>query len=331
MNGARSWMGRIFAGVAVAILCYAVLVALTGWRDLSRQLGAFPLRYLPLLLAFSLSNYGLRFLRWEILLRRLDVRIPLRDSAAIFFASFIMVITPGKVGEAFKAGFLWERHGLSPARGLPVVLAERLFDFLAVFLLACGGLFFWHGTLSGMSTAILIASLLPLLLVVLRSTRVRSWLLRRASRAAYFQRHQLGLTDALEALARLLGGRRALPAVLLLSCAAWAAECLSMWLVSRGCAAPLPLADAIFIYAAGTLVGSLSFLPGGLGGTEGTIIWLLTESGVAAATSVTIALVVRVATLWLALLIGLGVFLAFRRLFLAGRNPSAAGTSSPGL
>jgi uncharacterized protein (TIRG00374 family) len=329
MNGARSWMGRIFAGVALAILCYAVLVALTGWSDLTRQLGAFPLRYVPFLLAFSLSNYGLRFLRWEILLRRLDVRIPLRDSAAIFFATFIMVITPGKIGEAFKAGFLWERHGLSLARGLPVVLAERLFDFLAVFLLACGGLLFWRGTLSGMSTAILVASLLPLLLVALRSHRVRSWLLRRASRASYFQRHQVVLADATEALARLLGGRP-LPAVLLLSCAAWAAECLSLWLVSRGCAAPLPLADAFFIYAAGTLVGSLSFLPGGLGGTEGTIIWLLTESGVTATASVTVALVVRVATLWLALLIGLGVFLAFRRLFLAGRSAPAAGPSSSG-
>jgi uncharacterized protein (TIRG00374 family) len=102
-----------------------------------------------------------------------------------------------------------------------------------------------------------------------------------------------------------------------------------MWLVCRGCAAPLPPADAIFIYAAGTLVGSLSFLPGGLGGTEGTIIWLLTESGVAAGTSVTIALVVRLATLWLALLIGLGVFLIFRGLFLAGREQSAEGTASP--
>jgi uncharacterized protein (TIRG00374 family) len=328
MDGARSWMGRIFAGVAIAILCYAVLVALTGWHDLSRELAAFPLRYVPFLLGLSLSNYWLRFLRWEIFLRRLEVKIPRRESAAIFFATFIMVITPGKVGEAFKAGFLWERHGLSPARGLPVVLAERLFDFLAVFLLACGGLLFWRGTLSGLSTAILVASLLPLLLVVLRSTRVRTWLLQRASRAAYFQRHQVVLGDAMEALARLLGGR-ALPGVLLLSCAAWAAECLSMWLVCRGCAAPLPPADAIFIYAAGTLVGSLSFLPGGLGGTEGTIIWLLTESGVAAGTSVTIALVVRLATLWLALLIGLGVFLIFRGLFLAGREQSAEGTASP--
>ena len=125
----------------------------------------------------------------------------------------------------------------------------------------------------------------------------------------------MALEDALEALSRLLGSRTVLGA-LSLSCVAWAAECLSLWLVCRGCAAPLPLADSFFVYAAGTLVGSLSFLPGGLVGTEGTIIWLLGSAGVASGTAVTIAVIVRLATLWLAVLIGFLVFMGCRRRFL---------------
>jgi uncharacterized protein (TIRG00374 family) len=77
----------------------------------------------------------------------------------------------------------------------------------------------------------------------------------------------------------------------------------------------LPTGQAIFVYAAGTLAGSLSFLPGGLGGTEAVLIWLLHSVAMPRAAAATAALVVRLFTLWLAVAVGLGFFVAFRHLF----------------
>jgi len=52
-------------------------------------------------------------------------------------------------------------------------------------------------------------------------------------------------------------------------------------------------------------VGALSFLPGGLGSTEATMVGLLATQGVALPVAVVATGVVRVTTLWFAICLGL--------------------------
>ena len=261
-------------------------------------------------------------MRWELYRHRLSIRIARSESLALFLATFAMVITPGKLGEVYKAGYLLERHRVPLSTGLPILIAERIFDFLAVLLLTGLGLSAWRGPLASLKLSLAVAALVPIALMALRSNWTRRRLLYYAGRSPYLQRHGTGVTQGLEQLAALTGIRISL-AALALSVLAWAAECGSLWLVCRTVAAPIRPADAAFIYAAATLAGSLFFLPGGLGGTEGTLILLLTQIGLASRTAVTASLVVRLATLWLAVAIGLLVFAFARRLFLA-RSPAAA-------
>ena len=77
----------------------------------------------------------------------------------------------------------------------------------------------------------------------------------------------------------------------------------------------LELRAATFIYAAMTIAGALSFLPGGLGVTEAGMLALLVKFGVgltrgsaAAATFVT-----RACTLWFAVAIGLPALALYAR------------------
>jgi uncharacterized protein (TIRG00374 family) len=118
------------------------------------------------------------------------------------------------------------------------------------------------------------------------------------------------------------------PARLIVSTAfalpAWGAECLGFALIVGGFpGASVPLGLAIVIYAATTIAGALSFLPGGLGVTEGAMTVLLARSatGVDRATALDATLLTRLATLWFAVLLGLG-FLAAARAKIA-RRPRA--------
>ncbi len=262
----------------------------------------------------SLANYGLRFWRWEIFLRSLEIRIPCRDSLRLYFSTYLMVITPGKIGEVFKAGILRERYGIQLSLGLPVVLAERIFDFLAVLILAVIGVFSWPGSLTGLTTGLVAASCIPVLLVLFQSHGVRRRLVRRVANSPLLSRHQVGISETSETLSSLLGLRVGSFA-LLLTTAAWLCEGLGLWLVCSGLDFSLPVGQALFVYGAATIVGSLSFLPGGLGSTEAVTIWLLETLQMTRATAATAALLVRLLTLWLAVLVGLIVFLFSRHLF----------------
>ncbi|MHB8078261.1 MAG: lysylphosphatidylglycerol synthase transmembrane domain-containing protein [Candidatus Krumholzibacteriia bacterium] len=324
-----SRLGKAFVVVAGAALLYLLITLTAGWSDTRRALSHLPLSLIPILVALSLFNYALRFWRWEIYRRRLRVPLATGESLALFLATFAMVVTPGKVGEVYKAGYLREKHQVPLSTGIPILIAERVLDFLAILALAAAGLAAWQGPLAGLRPSLAIAALILLLLLALRSRRLQARLLTRATRTPRLAACRPALGDALDALQR-LSTARVTALAFLLSLLAWTAECLSLWFVCDSLGAPVAPLTAAFVYAVATLAGSLIFLPGGLGGTEGTIIFLLGAAGLATGVAVAAALVVRLATLWLAVAIGVGVFLGRRRQFLE-RPPTAAAPDAPRL
>jgi uncharacterized protein (TIRG00374 family) len=198
---------------------------------------------------------------------------------------------------------------------VPIVLAERVYDFLAVLLLAAAGLSVWPGPLVGLGGGLVAAASVPVLLALFQVRPIRERLLARLASRPQLARFRDGLEGAATSLGRLLGPANAAWAVTL-STAAWACECVGLWLVCRGLGLDVPLGQAFFIYAAGTLVGSLSFLPGGLGGTEATIVWLLGKVAVAGPPALAAAIIIRIFTLWLAVAVGLAFWVPSRRLLL---------------
>jgi glycosyltransferase 2 family protein len=67
----------------------------------------------------------------------------------------------------------------------------------------------------------------------------------------------------------------------------------------------VPGAQAMGIYAVSLLAGALSFVPGGIGTTEGVMALLLAGLGAGAATLVAAPLISRLTTLWFAVALGL--------------------------
>ena len=98
---------------------------------------------------------------------------------------------------------------------------------------------------------------------------------------------------------------------LALGVVAWFAEGLGFWWLLLALDHPLPLSTAVFIYAFAMLVGALSFLPGGLGGSEAAMVALLSLNGFPEASAVSATLICRLATLWFA--VGLGALFLGRR------------------
>ncbi len=315
----RHILTRSFLVVILTLALYATGAVVYGWQGIRARMEGIPPLFLAGVALLSLANYGMRFWRWEFFLRRLSARIPTGSSLAIYFSAYVMVITPGKVGEVFKAGILKDRYDISLAVGLPVILAERIYDFLGVLILATGGILFWPGSLSGLTTGLVAAALLPALLLLLRNDRLRRLLLEKLGRSPVLARKGIALEVALENFGSLLQpGAGA--GILLLSVFSWLCEGVGFLMVCRGLGLELDPGEAVFIYAAGTIVGSLSFLPGGLGGTEATIIWLLGILGAAGTAAASAAILIRVFTLWLAVLLGFAVFIPTRKLLLGARR-----------
>ena len=86
---------------------------------------------------------------------------------------------------------------------------------------------------------------------------------------------------------------------------AWLAEGAALWFVLQGLNAPASFGSAVSIYAAATLLGALTLLPGGLVGTEGSMIALLQQLDLSSAEASVATIIIRICTLWFA--VGIGI------------------------
>ena len=76
----------------------------------------------------------------------------------------------------------------------------------------------------------------------------------------------------------------------------------------------MPILKAVSIYAVSTLVGAATTLPGGLIGTEGSMLALLQQSGMVKSAASASTVLVRFITLWFAVAIGVVALIVLRRI-----------------
>lgn len=290
-----------------ALLGALVFAALALYSDLPKMQAAarsFELNAFLWGLLLAAVNYLLRIVRWNRYLQALDIHVPRVESGLIFLSGFVMSVTPGKVGEVFKSLLLHESRQVPFVRSAPIVIAERLTDLVALVLLtALGCLAFPSGPAVAAAGAVVVGAM-----VLLVSHRgLAEWALSLWSRLPLIGASAKRLREAYESLHRLT---RVGPMVsgTLLACVAWGMECGSLYLIARGFeGVELDLASATFAYAASTIVGALAMMPGGLGVTEVGMTGLLQTLGspsVTPAIASATTIMVRVATLWFAVLVG---------------------------
>jgi uncharacterized protein (TIRG00374 family) len=104
---------------------------------------------------------------------------------------------------------------------------------------------------------------------------------------------------------------------------AWLSEGVGLWIVLRGLDADLSLVRAISIYATASLVGALIMLPGGVVGTEGSMVGLLRSLDLTRTDASAATIIIRLCTLWFAVVLGLAT-LGFFYWFVLRAKPGLA-------
>ncbi len=275
--------------VLVAALAVAVGLGLGLYADFGRlgdELAGFRWELFPLALALTALNYLLRFWRWQRYLARLEIDVPAGRSFAIFLAGLSGTITPAKLGEVLKCALLKRSFGVPVRRSVPIVLAERVTDATGVVALAVVG---GAGTNRWPVLVLAVVGVAAIVLVV------RSPLLERFA----------GLGEAPGA-ARALLETPLLVGMTAVSAVSWFFECLAAYVCVSGLGLDLSLGDTIVVFSLGSLAGALSLLPGGLGVAETSMTGLMQVLGdVPRAAAVAATVLIRLATLWFAVLLGL--------------------------
>jgi len=299
-------VGRLERAAVLGVLAFVLVLVgaavLAGGHGALVALRAVPRSVFGIMLAMSAFNYLMRALRWLLFSRAIGIIVPARLNALYYVAGFAMTATPGKLGEALRLWLLRRAHGCGYADTAGLLIADRLWDAVAMAAVLCGSVawmaqYLWASlAASALVSGIALLCLKPSLLlgaVGLAASRVPG---RRRMFAAWRR--------ALRKLARL--ARADVFALgLVLGVAGWLSEALSLYVLLHAIGVPIRPMACVFIFAFSMIVGAISVLPGGLGSTEATMAGLLSLQGVPLDVAIVATAIVRITTLWFA--VGLGI------------------------
>ena len=301
---------NLVLALGLGVVVYLVLAVMSGFDDLRVALAGFDYLLIPAILGLVFLSYVVRFFRWSYYLRILKVSMPARINVAIFTAGLSMTISPGKLGEVLKSVFIRQVTGAPVARTAPAVVAERMTDgtgMLAWGLIGALAFSFGPGSLLSFVFLMVIA------IAVLRSERLSLLAEKMLLKLPLLHHLAPHLKDFQGASNELLATR---PLIVgsAMSFFSWGLEILGVYLCVVGIGVSTPFLMVVFIFALGSIGGTLSMLPGGIGAAEAGMAGMFrTVAGLSGGISVALTLVIRLATLWFATLLGiLGLFVVRR-------------------
>jgi glycosyltransferase 2 family protein len=305
----KSLTRRLIPGILFGILVFITIILVGDIHQVSQQALKFRWVLFPVVILLTLFNYTLRFGKFHYYLEIIGVQnMNLKERARIFIAGFPLAVTPGKVGEALKGVWIYQSGNVTTARGISVVVAERISDGLAVLVLSLLGVIafpqYWPAFIA-------ILALLFGIVIISQIRPLAGFLLCQGERLPVVGRFAHSMREFYEGSYSLF---RPIPLLFAvgLGTISWLGEGFGFYLILLGLGIPgsyETLSIAVFILAFSTLIGALSSLPGGIGAAEASIASMLVillglDSDVAA----TATLLIRFATLWFGVSLGLAVW-----------------------
>ena len=296
---------------------YAIVALLLLWVrvDLRLVVSATPIWVIPAFMAFASVGFVVRVGRWLLLARTADLKVPDIGLAMVYLGGFLMNLTPGRVGELWRSWILWRGWRLKYRRSLPLLICDRLLDLYALLLFAAMGLglgfgFDWPAILCLLAAGALLALI-----------AVPGWV-RRAIKVmwATLGRPKPRLFAVLLSVCRnvaLLLRPVIFLKLLSLSLLAWSMEAVALYLLMPTVGGELPLRAAVAALGLANVAGAITPLPGGVGGQELTMAFLISGvAGNSAANAMAMVGIMRLSTLWYAAALGLPFFLYLSRRYM---------------
>ena len=292
---------KIFIIIVLAICLYAAFLIFSDFSTIKDKLENFRLTYLPFILIIVPCSWIALFVRWHLLLRNVGIHIPIKHSAKIYFAGFALAITPGKFGELIKSQLIKKRFDVPRTSTVPLVFAERLYDLVGAVAVSFVGIL-----ALGLGAYIIIgaAILLIFIFVLLRIRKLFEMFLKIFEKNRFTSKFVIQLSESYDAINGSTRGK-ILVSSSLLTIVYWSIEAIAVYLVVLSFGIDkLSYLNVLATYTSSLILGAVSFIPGGIGVADGSMVGLFNYQGVDLPNAFVLVVLIRFFTIWYSVIVG---------------------------
>jgi len=281
--------------IILGLSLYIIFFILTSIKNIL----SFKYEFILLALLLSFLNYIVRLFRWRYYLSNLGIKSKLNN--VIFFSGLSMTITPGKFGELFKAYLLKRSDRVPIGKTSAIVFVERVTDVFGMFVLCLIGSFsvlykFWF--------LFIIIAVILILITIINNDIVYKKIKSVVFRFKFLKRIEK-LVEEFRYGIKILFSKKSMIYTLTLTTIGWLFEGIGLWIILLGFGINVDITTIIFIYAFSSLIGSISFIPGGIAVTEGSMVILLSNIGLPMQIALSSTILIRLVTLWFGVIVGI--------------------------
>jgi len=300
--GKKSLFDNLVIFAIIIIIFYIAILIYSDIHAIADKISNIQIIYLPII--FSLTGIQLIILgiKYQRMLKKLGINIPLKEGIKIFIAGISLIATPGGAGTAIKSHILKKKYNAPLSKTLPTIFMERLTELIGTLIIL--SLFFYWTNLYESILAIVFGFIFTFIMYLLISKNKTfnslKVLLNKINR---IKKLSASIDDSKESFL-LLRKKDTFLEMIGWSFIAKLAYFFAVYFIFLSLNVDLGLLLSGQIYHTSLVLGSLSFLPSGIVLTESTMIAILLNHGIDFSLATLLVIFTRLVTTWTSTILG---------------------------
>jgi uncharacterized protein (TIRG00374 family) len=291
---------NIFIGIGLAVIVYFVFISINDFSLISSSFSNFPISNFIVAQLLAILALYLKYVRWAYYIKILELKLSVKDSFLVFASGLLMSISPGKVGELLKSFLIKDKYDIPISVSSSAVISERIIEFISLIVLGIFGLALFN---FGSEYLVVFMVISFGIMFIVFNTKFQNYAYKTIIKLSKSNKI-IDDVKLFRSSFNKLFYKTHVYRMFLLSILTWIIECFAFYIIITGLYDNMAIIWSVFSYTFAIFIGAISMLPGGLGTTEGALLYMLIQNEIIQSDAIIIILFIRIITLWLPVIIG---------------------------
>tara|TARA_B100001146_G_scaffold157925_1_gene139037 strand:- start:981 stop:1925 length:945 start_codon:yes stop_codon:yes gene_type:complete len=292
---------RLILILVAAAVIYAIFLFASDYDTISETISSFNVNFLPHILFFATASWIPIFIKWHFLLKNSNIHVPVKGNIVVFLSGMGLELTPGHVGALIKSQILKTKFSISRTKTAPIVLIEKVYDLIGAIIASIIGII-----ILGMETYLIAIALsaLALIFFLMCYRPAFDLFLGLIAKRKFFSKYIENISDSYEIIKKSTSVK-SFTICTLLSIAYWSIISAGVYYILAGFGIDMiDYLKILSIYTSSAFLGAITFIPGGIGVTEGSLTGLLSIQGVDISVALVLSVMIRLFAFWYPVCVG---------------------------
>jgi len=276
--------------------------------------------FIPLILIFRFGAIVLRSFRQKLFLKSVGINIPGKFNLMLYASGLAMSITPASSGSMIKSYILNKKFGSEYTKTIPIVFLEKYHDVLAPLSLISFLLIFIN-FFEARITVIVVSILMFGLFLLFRNKTLLKKIIFKLSNFKLLKKFQENFLDFYDTIYTITN-KKTMILGWMLGMASFLVDGVAIYLGFIALGVDFSFIESFVTVYTANILGMVSFIPGGFGVIEASLLGFLLKAGIALSLASSIVLITRLTGTWFSIILGFSF-----KLFILKNIPSDNGNN----